>query len=69
VKVGDLVRIKARHKKDTLRPPWYGKTGIIVDHEPGPWVRPLTSPNWHVLVDGNIRKLGYLYLKVINESR
>ena len=69
MKLGDLVRIKASHKNDTLRPPWYGKTGIIVDHELGTGGDWPGFPNWHVLVDGNIRKLSYRYLTVINESR
>jgi len=69
MKVGDLVVIETRHNKQTLRPPWYGKTGIIVDHQPGPltdWT--LTSTAWHVLVNGNVRKISYLYLTVIREK-
>ena len=65
MKVGDLVMIEARNKKQTLRPPYYGKIGIIVGHTPGP----LGSPEWVVVVDRKVRQISYLYLKVVNESR
>ena len=63
MKVGDLVKVEG----GTLRPPWYGETGIIVS------LRRACPPtkDWYVvaLTTSSTRVIRSDMLELINESR
>jgi imidazole glycerol phosphate synthase subunit HisF len=66
VKVGDLVKVGG-----TLRPSWYGETGIIISLDVNSIYAADTDHSWYrvALISGREKTIRNDVLEVINESR